>query len=242
MCRRGVAALFAACFLARACSMLLALSHLTMLCAGVVMTTACSGTDGRDLCLSLLGAGHWDAQRVWRWNDDVPACCRLGHVGPKRAAALLRGRQVVFVGDSQSRRHLWAVVDAVGGEHHAIRRRSGQVVLDSHREFDAAAVALNDTLYDSQRAYHAGQTVLLNVETGRWVLLDPLQLCGVARKYWMVDHRLTSALSRGQPPPWHTMRGSQYRLRLRIAPRRVGVRGVRSLPDGAIVPLHGLLR
>ena len=129
--------------------------------------------------------------------DTTPSCCNFGHVGPSRAAALLRGKRLVFIGDSQTRRHLWALVDAVGGAKKAIRRQYGHTVADSHREFDQAAVALNDTLYDSQRAYHAGQTVLLNVDTGRWKLIDPGQLCGVGKKYWMTDHRLVGALRKG---------------------------------------------
>jgi hypothetical protein len=182
--------------------------------------SACSA----NACLARLGDGRW-VDDVWHWDAGVPACCRFGHVGPGRAAALLRGRHIVFVGDSQSRRHLWAVVDAVGGNARAVRRKSGQAVLDSHVDFDRSAVALNDSLYDSQRAYHAGQTVLLNVDTGSWVLLDPTQLCGVPRKDWMTDHRLTGAISRGQPPPWHTMRGSQYRLRLSVLSAKGTTRG-----------------
>ena len=166
-------------------------------------------------CLAHLGAGRWDG-RVWRWEESVPACCGFGQVGPARAAELLRGRSLVFLGDSQSRRHLWAVVDAVGGAARAIRRTRGSVVADSHYEFDAAAISLNDTLYDSQRAYHAGQTVLLNVDTGRWTLLDPGQLCGVDRREWMTDHRLIGALKRGHPPPYDRMRGALYRLRLEL--------------------------
>ena len=73
---------------------------------------------------------------------------------------------------------MWAVVDAVGGDH-ALRRHVGKAVADSSVAFDRAAVDRNDTLYDSQRAYHAGQVVLLNVESGAFQLLDPLQLCGV---------------------------------------------------------------
>ena len=176
---------------------------------------ACSATT----CLERIGSGSWDASRVWHWDDDVPTCCQFGHVGPRRARELLRGRHIVFLGDSQSRRHLWAVVDAVGGGGRAVRRTRGRVVPDSHRDFDEAAISLNDTLYDSQRAYHAGQTVVLNVDTGRWVLLDPGQVCGVDKTQWMTDHRLTGALSRGLPPPWHVMRGTQYRLRLRVASR-----------------------
>ena len=113
---------------------------------------------------------------------------------------------------------MWALVDAVAGPQHAVRRHLGHVVPDSHASFDAGAIQVNDTIYDSQRAYHAGQSVLLNVDTGRWVLLDPSQVCGVGRKYWMTDHRLTGALRRGHPPPWHIMRGAQFRLRLRVAP------------------------
>ena len=56
--------------------------------------------------------------------------------------------------------------------------------------------------------------MLLNVDTGKFKLLDPGQLCGVANKYWMTDHRLVGALEAGRPAPWHTMRGSLYRLRL----------------------------
>ena len=187
------------------------------------MSASCDPT----ACLSRLSSGSWLASPppgTWRWSDTTPSCCNFGHVGPSRAAALLRGKRLVFIGDSQTRRHLWALVDAVGGAKKAIRRQYGHTVADSHREFDQAAVALNDTLYDSQRAYHAGQTVLLNVDTGRWKLIDPGQLCGVGKKYWMTDHRLVGALRKGHPSPWHLMRGSQYRLRLRVVPKQAGGR------------------
>ena len=87
---------------------------------------------------------------------------------------------------------MWSLVDAVGG----MRRRPGATVPDSSKAFDAEAVRKNDTLYDSARAYHAGQAVLLNVDTGRWVMLDPLQLCGVPRTEWTVDRHYVDALQR----------------------------------------------
>ena len=62
---------------------------------------------------------------------------------------------------------MWSLVDTVGG----MRRRAGRAVPDSSVLFDAKALALNDTVYDSARAYHAGQTVLLNVRSGAWVTL-----------------------------------------------------------------------
>ena len=173
-------------------------------------------------CLAALSRGHWSGS-LWRW-DDAPSCCQFGQVGPERAQRLLAGRKLVFVGDSQTRRHMWAIVDAVGGAR--VRRRHGFVVPDSHRAFDEAAIGLNDTIYDSQRAYHAGQTVLLNVRTGRWVLLDPKQLCGVDQTHWMTDHRLVGALERGNPEPWPIMRGAHYRLLL-----NVGLRTNASGPD-----------
>ena len=71
-------------------------------------------------------------------------------------------------------------------------------------------------MYDSARAYHAGQTVLLNVDTGRWVLLDPQQLCGLPRREWNVDRKLVAALQAGKPTPWASMRGVRYRLRVRL--------------------------
>lgn len=200
-------------------------------------------------CLSALGEGRWAANAVW--NFAAPACCSFGHVGPSRAADVLRGRRLVFVGDSQSRRHMWAVVDAVGGPNRAIRRHHGKAVADSNVAFDHGAINVNDTMYDSQRAYHAGQTVLLNVNTGKWVMLDPLQLCGVGRKYWMTDHRLTGAIKRGHAPPWHIMRGTQYRLRIRLSlanatasadagvafDRRLRVgRGSEGQPSGQLTP------
>ena len=169
-----------------------------------------SSTCEPSACIGALGLGGWHGS-TWQW-DPRPPCCEFGHVGPQRAAALLGGRSIAFVGDSQTRRHMWAVVDAVGGASRAVRRHQGHVVPDSHRDFDAKAVSLNDTIYDSQRAYHAGQTVLLNVETGHWKLIDPTALCGVDRRHWMTDHRLVHALQKGHSEPWGIMRGSQYRL------------------------------
>ena len=160
-------------------------------------------------CLAKLGAGNWAEADVWRWNS--PSCCGFGQVGSDRARELLRGRSLAFIGDSQTRRHMWSVIDSVGGEH-AVRRQHGSVVADSSRQFDERAVSINDTIYDSQRAYHAGQSVLLNVDTGKWVLLDPLQLCGIERPEWTADWRLVEAVSRGNEPPWSRMRGSRYRV------------------------------
>ena len=182
------------------------------------MSGPCAGRASS--CLAALGTGTWDAAAAdVTWRFDAPRCCGFGQVGPERAADLLGGKRIVFVGDSHSRRHMWAVVDAVGGAARAVRRRPGQAVPDSHRDFDEKAVRLNDTLYDSQRAYHAGQTVLLNVRTGKWQLLDPTSLCGVDRRQWLADFRLINALARGQPEPWAAMRGAQFRLRLTVSPR-----------------------
>lgn len=129
-------------------------------------STECKG----GMCLDALGTGSWFNHGLqWRWS--APTCCGFGHVGSDRARELLRARELVFIGDSQTRRHMWSIIDAVGGKR-AVRRRRGGAVTDSTREFDERAVTLNDTIYDSQRAYHAGQVVLLNVETGKWVLLD----------------------------------------------------------------------
>ena len=160
-------------------------------------------------CLAALGAGEWRANGTWRWH--ARACCGFGHVGAARARELLRGRRLLFVGDSTARRHMWAVIDAVGGRRR-VRRRRGGAVPDSRAAFDEAAIRLNDTIFDSQRAYHGGQVVLLNVDDGAWTLLDPLQLCGVPRKNWTVDGRYVAATQRGEPPPWGRMRGAQLRL------------------------------
>ena len=176
---------------------------------------ATDGACDAKACISALGEGEWMPHAVWR--SGAPRCCGFTQIGPRRAAELLRGRRIAFIGDSQSRRHMWAVVDAVAGPQRAIRRQAGRVVPDSTAHFDRAAVTKNDTVYDSQRAYHAGQTVLLNVDSGRFVLLDPGQLCGVERKYWMSDHRLVGALEAGKSMPWHVMRGALIRLRLVVS-------------------------
>lgn len=144
-------------------------------------TSACS----LEYCLNHLGAGHWLANESWAWNASA-SCCKFGEYPQRAASALLRGRRLAFLGDSQARRWMWSLVDTVGG----LRRRAGGSVPDSSRKFDAHAVSINDTVYDSARAYHAGQTVLLNADTGRWVMLDPLQLCGVPRTHWTVDRKL----------------------------------------------------
>ena len=164
-------------------------------------------------CLTHLGVGTWSSPDTWRWR--APECCGFGHVAADRSRELLRGRSLVFIGDSQTRRHMWSVVDSVGGER-AVRRQSGGVVADSTHQFDERAVAVNDTIYDSQRAYHAGQAVLLNVDTGQWVMLDPLELCGIERPEWAADWRLVEALRRAAEPPWSRMRGSRYRVHFNV--------------------------
>ena len=114
-------------------------------------------------CLLRSGAGEWHSGQ-WQWASEA-RCCGFGEVGRERARALLRGRSLTFVGDSTARRWLWALVDSVGG----MRRRRGHAVPDSSAAFDFKAIALNDSMFDTARAYHAGQAVLLNVRTGRWV-------------------------------------------------------------------------
>mmetsp|Transcript_45313 Transcript_45313/g.146000 ORF Transcript_45313/g.146000 Transcript_45313/m.146000 type:complete len:419 (-) Transcript_45313:625-1881(-) len=165
-------------------------------------------------CLLRSGAGEWHSGQ-WQWASEA-RCCGFGEVGRERARALLRGRSLTFVGDSTARRWLWALVDSVGG----MRRRRGHAVPDSSAAFDFKAIALNDSMFDTARAYHAGQAVLLNVRTGRWVMLDPEQLCGVPRSEWTVDRRFVHAVEMGRPPPWSTMRGVRYRLLVEVALRR----------------------
>ena len=123
------------------------------------MSTSCDPS----ACLLRSGAGEWHSGQ-WQWASEA-SCCGFGEVGRERARALLRGRSLTFVGDSTARRWLWALVDSVGG----MRRRRGHAVPDSSAAFDFKAIALNDSMLDTARAYHAGQAVLLNVRTGRWV-------------------------------------------------------------------------
>ena len=179
-------------------------------------------------CLGRISSGRWVGSS-WSWV--APKCCGIGPILPSSAAELLRGKSIAFVGDSQSRRHMWAVVDAVGGAARATRRRPGRVVPDSTAAFDRKAMRLNDSIYDSQRAYHAGQTVLLNVDTGRWTMLDPGELCGVDRRNWLADHRLIGALKRGSSPPWSVMRGAQFQLGFNV-----------SVHGGAVVGLDDVRR
>ncbi|KAL1514628.1 hypothetical protein AB1Y20_003722 [Prymnesium parvum] len=161
-------------------------------------------------CLAALAEGSFlSGGRRWQWN--APTCCGFGHVGSHRARELLRGRHLAFIGDSQTRRHMWSLVDAVAGAK-AVRRTRGHAVVDSNVAFDERAVRVNDTIFDSQRAYHAGQVVLLNVETGRWVLLDPSQLCGIPKREWTADRWMVEPLRRGHEPRWTRMRGSRYRV------------------------------
>ena len=71
----------------------------------------------RLLALTIRAIRRWRMNEIarvfdtWRWADGVPDCCKFGHVGARRAAELLRGKHIAFVGDSQSRRHLWAIVN-----------------------------------------------------------------------------------------------------------------------------------
>ena len=146
-------------------------------------------------CLAALGAGEWRANGTWRWH--ARACCGFGHVGAARARELLRGRRLLFVGDSTARRHMWAVIDAVGGRRR-VRRRRGGAVPDSRAAFDEAAIRLNDTIFDSQRAYHGGQVVLLNVDDGAGVAalllkrgtpVDALTRAGMSARALCEKHR-----------------------------------------------------
>lgn len=57
---------------------------------------------------------------------------------------------------------------------------------------------------------------MLNVDTGKWVLLDPMQLCGIERREWTADWRFVNAVRRGSEPQWWKLRGSRYRVHFNI--------------------------
>ena len=169
-------------------------------------------------CLDAVGLVEWRGDGNWRWSADEAATCGLAHVSTSTARALLRGRSIMLVGDSTSRRHMWALVDIAAGNH-TIRRQAGSAVPDSTSKFDAVAVGLNDSIFDTRRAYHASQTVLLDTDSGRWEMLDPFQLCGIARTHWEVDaEHVVEAARKGRLNP-RRMRGMRVELHLALQAR-----------------------
>ena len=148
------------------------------------MNAACQPS----LCVAALGRGRWDiynASGAWQF-DAPPKCCALqGRVARRQASQLLRGRTVLFLGDSVARRHLWAFVDylTIGSNRRTLpnvtRPFEGSSITNGEAK-RAILAATGDTIYDEQlREKHSAQTVLVNARTRQTLFLTNHAICGM---------------------------------------------------------------
>ena len=139
-------------------------------------------------CEAALGSVEWrrrpwwaaflstDPKTTWAWarfqrDDDAdgrapPHACGFRTMTPREARETLRGRSVLFVGNSVSRRLMYAVADAMGGANARVN------ALATDRK--AAAKYGVQRVWDSKRHYHSFFETPVRADTGE---LGPQVTC-----------------------------------------------------------------
>ena len=115
-------------------------------------------------CLRHLGNGSFSPEGVYQWPPEVRQRCgfRLHSTGAARR--LLRGRHVVFIGNSVQRRAMYALADLLGGDN-ATRLPEMPVL---------------ERIFDQKKGYHDFQHQRIDLTDGRAEApLQGLDYCGV---------------------------------------------------------------
>ena len=68
-------------------------------------------------CLRNLGNGSFSQEGVYQWPPEVRQRCGFRMHSTGAARRLLRGRHVVFIGNSVQRRAMYALADLLGGDN-----------------------------------------------------------------------------------------------------------------------------
>ena len=117
-------------------------------------------------CLHRMGTGgNFTKDGVYQWPSAVRQRCGFRMRSTLEARSLLRGRHIVFVGNSVQRRTMYALADLLGGEN-ATRmlwtRMAGGHIFDEHK------------------GYHGFQHVRIDLADGRAdAPMQGLEFCGV---------------------------------------------------------------
>jgi hypothetical protein len=115
-------------------------------------------------CLRNLGNGSFSQEGVYQWPPEVRQRCGFRMHSTGAARRLLRGRHVVFIGNSVQRRAMYALADLLGGDN-ATRLPKMPVL---------------ERIFDQKKGYHDFQHQRIDLTDGR--AMEPVQgldYCGV---------------------------------------------------------------
>ena len=116
-------------------------------------------------CLRHLGNGSFSPEGVYHWPPPVRQRCGFRMRSTSEARQLLRGRHVMFIGNSVQRRTMYALADLLGGDN-------------------ATRVPWNrlggGRIFDQRKGYHDFQHVRVDLTDGRAEeSVQGLDYCGV---------------------------------------------------------------
>ena len=115
-------------------------------------------------CLRHLGNGSFSPEGVYQWRPAVRQRCGFRMHTTHEARNLLRGRHVVFIGNSVQRRTMYALADLLGGDN-ATRVPSNR---------------LGERIFDQRKGYHDFQHQRIDLADGRSEApVQGLDYCGV---------------------------------------------------------------
>ena len=115
-------------------------------------------------CLRHLGNGSFSPEGVYEWPPAVRQRCGFRMHSTGAARRLLRGRHVVFIGNSVQRRTMYALADLLGGDN-ATRLPERPV---------------RERIFDERKGYHDFQHQRIDLTDGRAEApVQGLDYCGV---------------------------------------------------------------
>ena len=115
-------------------------------------------------CLRHLGNGSFSPEGVYQWRPAVRQRCGFRMHTTHEARNLLRGRHVVFIGNSVQRRTMYALADLLGGDN-ATR---------------LPEMPVRERIFDQHKGYHDFQHQRIDLTDGRAEApLQGLDYCGV---------------------------------------------------------------